>query len=148
MSNHLPPTAANVRITRSDRGEVIDDASCRCSVCGGEFQNVAEFDRHRFRGRCRTPDRARNAVNPDRPNVSQADRDSIEDVGLAHDDNRAGSGDHAQHHDELVASCSQAFTFARRVDLGVGEGDDAGSAPVFGEAQDGSVDCDLEAPAV
>ncbi len=44
--------------------------------------------------------------------------------------------------------CSQAFTLARRVDLGVDEGDGAGSAPVFGKAQDGPVDCDLEAPAV
>ena len=44
--------------------------------------------------------------------------------------------------------CSQAFTLARRVDLGVGEGDDAGSAPVIDEAQDGPVDCDFKAPAV
>ena len=44
--------------------------------------------------------------------------------------------------------CSQAFALVRRVDLGVDEGDDAGSAPVFGKAQDGPVDCDLEAPAV
>ena len=32
--------------------------------------------------------------------------------------------------------CSQALTLVRRVDLGVDEGDDAGSAPVFGKAQD------------
>ena len=44
--------------------------------------------------------------------------------------------------------CSQALTLARRVDLGVDEGDDAGSAPVLGKAHDGTVDCDLEAPAV
>jgi len=44
--------------------------------------------------------------------------------------------------------CSQALTLMRCLDLGVDEGDDAGSAPVFGKAHDGTVDCDLETPAV
>ena len=44
--------------------------------------------------------------------------------------------------------CSQALTIARRVDLGVDEGDDAGSAPILGEAQDRPVDCDFKAFAV
>ena len=48
----------------------------------------------------------------------------------------------------LDEQCSQAFTIARRVDLGVGEGDDAGPAPVLGEAHDGPVDRDFEAPTV
>ena len=48
----------------------------------------------------------------------------------------------------LDEQCSQAFTLVRRVDLGVDEGDDAGSAPILGEADDGPVDCDFEAPAV
>ena len=48
----------------------------------------------------------------------------------------------------LDEQCSQAFPVARRVDLGVGEGDDAGSAPILGEAHDGTVDCDFKAPAV
>jgi hypothetical protein len=39
-----------------------------------------------------------------RLNTTQADRDLLADVGLAEDDDRAGSGKHAQHHDELVAS--------------------------------------------
>ena len=43
---------------------------------------------------------------------------------------------------------SQALTLTRRVDLGVDKGDDAGSAPVLGKAQDGPVDCDFEAPAI
>jgi hypothetical protein len=44
--------------------------------------------------------------------------------------------------------CSQALPLVRRVDLGVKEGDDAGSAPVLGKAQHGPVDFDLEASAV
>src|SRR4029077_16867438 len=44
--------------------------------------------------------------------------------------------------------CSQALPLVRRVDLGVKEGDDAGSAPVLGKAQDAPVDFDLEASAV
>jgi len=44
--------------------------------------------------------------------------------------------------------CPQAFALARRVDLCVDEGDDARSASVIDEAQDGPVDCDLKAFAV
>ncbi|MDT5150580.1 MAG: hypothetical protein QOI01_2313 [Mycobacterium sp.] len=39
-----------------------------------------------------------------RPHTSQADRDLLADVGLVEDDDRAGTGEHAQHDDELVAS--------------------------------------------
>jgi hypothetical protein len=39
-----------------------------------------------------------------RPNTSQADRGLLADVGLVEDDDCAGSGDQAQHRDELVAS--------------------------------------------
>ena len=38
------------------------------------------------------------------PNTSQADRDLVEDVGLANIDDRIGAGPHAQHADELVTS--------------------------------------------
>ena len=48
----------------------------------------------------------------------------------------------------LDEQCSQAFALARRVDLGVDEGDDAGSAPVLGDAHDYPVDRDLVAPAL
>ena len=44
--------------------------------------------------------------------------------------------------------CSQAFALTRRVDFGVDEGDDAGSAPVLGEAYDYPVDRDFVAPAL
>ena len=43
---------------------------------------------------------------------------------------------------------SKALALARRVDLGVDEGYDAGSAPVLRETHDVPVDGDLEAPAV
>jgi hypothetical protein len=43
-------------------------------------------------------------VNAHRPHVDQADRDLLADVGLAENDDRAGSGDQAQHHDEVTAS--------------------------------------------
>ena len=42
---------------------------------------------------------------------------------------------------------SEAFTIARRVDLGVDQRDDARSASVLGETHDGPVDCDFKAPA-
>ncbi|MET4432077.1 hypothetical protein [Mycolicibacterium sp. 624] len=39
-----------------------------------------------------------------RPNTDQAYRDVIEDLGLADLDDRTGTGDNAEHHDETVAS--------------------------------------------
>jgi hypothetical protein len=38
-----------------------------------------------------------------RPNITQADRDLIED-GLAELDDRTGTGEHAEHQDEVIAS--------------------------------------------
>jgi hypothetical protein len=35
-----------------------------------------------------------------RPNVCQSDRDAIEDVGLIDLDDHAGTGAHAEHHQE------------------------------------------------
>jgi hypothetical protein len=46
----------SARITRTDTRRVTDDAFCTCSACSRTFRNVAEFDRYRSRGRCRTPD--------------------------------------------------------------------------------------------
>jgi hypothetical protein len=39
-----------------------------------------------------------------KPSITQADRDFLADVGLSENDDRAGSGDQAQHHDEVTAS--------------------------------------------
>jgi hypothetical protein len=43
-------------------------------------------------------------VNVNRPNVSQLDRDVIEDLGLTDLDERAATGENAEHNDEPVAS--------------------------------------------
>jgi hypothetical protein len=56
MSDNPAPAESNTRFTRTARGQMAHDASCRCSVCDCTFENVESFDRHRFRGRCRTPD--------------------------------------------------------------------------------------------
>jgi hypothetical protein len=73
----------------SATGQYSDAASCRCSACHRTFENVEQFDRHRFRGRCRTP-------NTDGPDTEQGSRDIAE--GMRPPDSAvAGPGDRAQH---------------------------------------------------
>jgi hypothetical protein len=75
-------------MSRPNREQLTRDvieAFCRCAVCGRGFWDVEQFDRHRFRGRCRTPDttlpadagvngsRGRSAADAHRPSVSQHD---------------------------------------------------------------------------
>jgi hypothetical protein len=65
-----------------------DADSCRCSVCDRMFRDVEDFDRHRSRGRCQTPDA---------PHAELGSRDALDDVGLTNTVDRVGSGDRAQH---------------------------------------------------
>lgn len=87
---------ASARISRLQRGGATEDTTCRCSVCRRVFESVEEFDRHRYRGRCRNPDTSAQMTKAKkrrvqklsqegeflRPGFDQVARDRIEDVGL------------------------------------------------------------------
>jgi hypothetical protein len=67
-SDALDDTAPTTSEIESGAGQYMpDDDRCQCSVCNRTLWNVAEFDRHRSCGRCRTGDKSLIAV----PDVSK-----------------------------------------------------------------------------
>lgn len=90
------PLEASARISRLQRGGATEDTTCRCSVCRRAFESVEEFDRHRYRGRCRNPDMSTQTTKTKkhrvqklsqeeeflRPSFDQFARDRNEDLGL------------------------------------------------------------------